>query len=191
MTEKMTLSRWTKAIKDRDGWACIYCGSTERIAAHHIEGRMQRPEKELDLDNGVTLCRKHHLEAHGGYYSGQGQNCDTTRIDTYIWDYIERKYHGAPDWGFPDYEKPCPSPNIPKNRKREDMTQEQKQKQNRQNAQSRARYEAKAYDKMLLRIRKDGKDGVTADDIRAAAEASGKKLNVWILDAIKSKIAEQ
>ena len=51
-----------------------------------------------------------------------------------------------------------------------------------------ARYEAKAYDKMLLRIRKDGADGVTKDQIAAAAQASGQSINAWIIDAIKDKL---
>lgn len=72
--------------------------------------------------------------------------------------------------------------------KRGDMTQEQKQAQNKQNAPSRARYEAKTYDKILLRIRNDGKDGVTVEDIKAAA---GGSVNGFILAAIREKMGRQ
>lgn len=50
------------------------------------------------------------------------------------------------------------------------------------------RYEAKAYNKVLLRIRQDGKDGVTADDIRAEAAGAGQSVNGWILAAIRQQI---
>lgn len=50
------------------------------------------------------------------------------------------------------------------------------------------RYERKAYSKILLRIRQDGGDGVTADQIKAAAEASGQSVNAWIIEAIKDKL---
>lgn len=72
--------------------------------------------------------------------------------------------------------------------KRAEMTQEQKTARNKQNAASRRAYEAKAYDKLLLRVRKDGADGVTADQIRHAAEQCGQSVNAWILEAIRDRI---
>ena len=50
------------------------------------------------------------------------------------------------------------------------------------------RYERKAYNKILLRVRQDGGDGVTAEQIKAAAEAAGQSVNAWILDAIREKL---
>lgn len=69
--------------------------------------------------------------------------------------------------------------------KRADMTPEQKQARNRQNAASRNAYEARAYDKIVVRIRKDGDDDLTAEQIRAAAKRDGMSINAWILDAIR------
>lgn len=69
-----------------------------------------------------------------------------------------------------------------------DLSAEQKARRNRQNAASRGRYEAKTYDKVYLRIRKDGADGVTPDQIKAAAEASGQSVNAWIIEAIRDKL---
>lgn len=48
------------------------------------------------------------------------------------------------------------------------------------------KWEAKAYDKILLRIRKDGE--LTRDEIQKAADDSGKSLNSFILDAVQEKI---
>jgi len=50
------------------------------------------------------------------------------------------------------------------------------------------RYEAKTYNKILVRIRQDGTDGLTKDQIDAAAEATGQSVNAWIIDAIKDKL---
>ena len=48
------------------------------------------------------------------------------------------------------------------------------------------KFEAKSYDKILLRIRKDG--DLTRADIQHAAEQEGKSINQFIMDAVKEKI---
>lgn len=48
------------------------------------------------------------------------------------------------------------------------------------------KYESKAYDKVLLRIRKDGE--LTRDDITAAATAAGQSLNEFILESIRQRM---
>ena len=48
------------------------------------------------------------------------------------------------------------------------------------------RYEQKAYDKILVRFRKDS--DVNRDTIKAAAEATGQSVNEYIVDAIKAKM---
>ena len=63
-----------------------------------------------------------------------------------------------------------------------------KAERNRQNAASRARYEAKAYSKLVLRIRQDGSDGMTKEDITRAAERDGLSVNAWILEAIRERM---
>lgn len=63
-----------------------------------------------------------------------------------------------------------------------------KAERNRQNAPSRNRYNAKSYDTVLLRIRKDGADQVTREQIYAAALASGQSVNAWVLDLIRREL---
>jgi uncharacterized protein (DUF1778 family) len=59
-------------------------------------------------------------------------------------------------------------------------------------AQKRAttKYENKVYDKILLRIRKDRPDpsGLSRDSIQAAADAEGKSINAYILEAVAEKM---
>lgn len=51
------------------------------------------------------------------------------------------------------------------------------------------RFESKAYDKILLRIRKDTEP--TRDTITNAATASGMSLNAYIMQAISEKMEKE
>ena len=51
-----------------------------------------------------------------------------------------------------------------------------------------ARYEAKTYSKLLLRVRQDGADGLTVDQIKQAADRDNMSVNAWIIEAIKDKL---
>ena len=57
---------WRKAIIERDK-CCKKCGSTENIQAHHLKGAREFPEHLLDINNGVAVCFKCHLEFHVKY----------------------------------------------------------------------------------------------------------------------------
>lgn len=65
-----------------------------------------------------------------------------------------------------------------------------KAKRNRQNAPSRARYEAKAYRKYTIRARTDGADGFTPEQMEKAAKDAGKSVNAWIVDAIRNSLEQ-
>lgn len=56
---------WVKAVKDRDGWKCVGCGSTDDLHAHHIKRWRDYPDLRYDVDNGATLCHPCHEAAHG------------------------------------------------------------------------------------------------------------------------------
>lgn len=57
---------WTVNIFKRDGYTCQDCGlhEPEIIEAHHIISKKEAPEKQYDLDNGVTLCPNCHKRRH-------------------------------------------------------------------------------------------------------------------------------
>ena len=56
---------WAKLIKERDSYVCQKCGIKEDIMyAHHIDPIILNPIESLDLDNGLTLCKKCHKEVH-------------------------------------------------------------------------------------------------------------------------------
>ncbi|MET0017131.1 hypothetical protein [Oscillibacter sp.] len=43
-------------------------------------------------------------------------------------------------------------------------------------------------ERVVFRLHKDGTDGLTKEQIEAAAQASGQSINAWIIDAIKDKL---
>ena len=52
-------------------------------------------------------------------------------------------------------------------------------------AASRYRYEAKAYRKFLIRVRKDGGDGFLWEQVERAAKRDRMSVNAWLLSAIR------
>lgn len=54
--------------------------------------------------------------------------------------------------------------------------------------ETRNRYNATTYTAVTIRVRQDGGDGVTVDQIRQAAEADGVSLNSWLLGAIRDRL---
>ena len=58
--------QWRSAVFKRDGYKCQDCGVSADIQAHHVKTWKNSKELRYDVDNGITLCRKCHLKAHGG-----------------------------------------------------------------------------------------------------------------------------
>ncbi len=58
---------WRESIFEKDGYACVVCEKSKpRIHAHHIFGWAKFPELRYDIDNGMTMCVKHHQMFHPG-----------------------------------------------------------------------------------------------------------------------------
>ena len=54
---------WSLAVRERAGHVCEWCHA-KATDAHHVFGKKAHPDLRHDVDNGVALCRLHHLEAH-------------------------------------------------------------------------------------------------------------------------------
>lgn len=59
--------KWKKFIKKRDNYKCVLCNSTTKIHAHHLESWAKNKKLRCDINNGVTLCSKHHFKLHKLY----------------------------------------------------------------------------------------------------------------------------
>lgn len=59
---------WRKKVFERDGYDCQKCGQHgQKLCAHHVESYRKNKEKRYDVSNGVTLCRKCHVDYHNKY----------------------------------------------------------------------------------------------------------------------------
>ena len=59
---------------------------------------------------------------------------------------------------------------------------------NKQNAPARKKYEAKVYDKIYIRLRKED---LSADHVRACADAAGESVNAYIVRAIRERMERE
>ena len=72
--KKKALIVWGKIVRERDG-KCLYCGSKLRLNAHHLLCKERYPKYMFDLNNGFTMCSKHHrrgnpsAHTHGIWFS--------------------------------------------------------------------------------------------------------------------------
>lgn len=57
---------WSKMIKRRDKF-CQCCKNKYKLHAHHIMPYSKYPDLGLDLNNGIALCQKCHLNFHIQY----------------------------------------------------------------------------------------------------------------------------
>lgn len=64
--EPKDIGVWKRRVLSRDKYTCVDCGlHCPAIAhAHHVEQRVDAPDRVLDVSNGVTLCPNCHALRH-------------------------------------------------------------------------------------------------------------------------------
>lgn len=62
--------QFVKNVFHRDKNKCKICGKSENLDAHHITDRHEIPNGGYVLENGITLCSVHHLQAEQFHISG-------------------------------------------------------------------------------------------------------------------------
>lgn len=66
-------ARWVRAVKRRDNYTCQCCGiAGVTMVAHHLNGYNWDVENRYNVDNGITLCERCHIDFHRIY--GNGDN---------------------------------------------------------------------------------------------------------------------
>lgn len=59
---------WRKAVFARDNWTCQKCEERGgKINVHHIYNFANAAELRISVENGITLCKKCHMEFHKIY----------------------------------------------------------------------------------------------------------------------------
>ena len=60
--------KWRKQVFERDKYTCIVCSNKKSpFNAHHLNGYHWFEEGRYDINNGVTLCQKCHIDFHKKY----------------------------------------------------------------------------------------------------------------------------
>ena len=63
--ESSPYKMWRTRVFERDKYTCQHCGKVGgELNAHHVKPFSVYPELRFDVDNGITLCRKCHIELH-------------------------------------------------------------------------------------------------------------------------------
>lgn len=58
--QRKSYREWRRSVLERDGFACTWCGSREKINADHIKPYSLFPDLRYDTSNGRALCESCH-----------------------------------------------------------------------------------------------------------------------------------
>ncbi len=58
---------WVNAVKFRDEFTCLICGTKTDIQVHHLKPVKTHPELAMKMCNGVSLCQPCHMRVHHSY----------------------------------------------------------------------------------------------------------------------------
>lgn len=59
------MREWRIAVFERDKYTCLHCGQKGgALNAHHIKPFSTHKKLRFNIDNGLTLCKKCHIELH-------------------------------------------------------------------------------------------------------------------------------
>lgn len=80
---------WRDKIFNKYNYHCVICNEKDRnMNAHHLDN-FSKDKNNFDLNNGVSLCKKHHLDFHKKY--GFHDNNEEQFID-YFGEKLLEKY---------------------------------------------------------------------------------------------------
>lgn len=88
--------QWRAAVLERDGYACICCGDTEKLHADHIKSWRTHKRLRYSVDNGQTLCASCHRHTPSWGASSMRRAAKRDRTERPIIDGLAA--HGIRTW---------------------------------------------------------------------------------------------
>lgn len=61
--ESMEGRAWKRAVLQKDGFKCIWCGETKKLHIDHIKPFADFPELRFEVSNGRVLCKECHRKS--------------------------------------------------------------------------------------------------------------------------------
>jgi 5-methylcytosine-specific restriction endonuclease McrA len=74
--------KWRNSVINRDK-KCVICGATEHLTAHHMNHDSYFKDQRFDVNNGVTLCSKCHMNFHNNFKRSYRQKCTKYDFDNF------------------------------------------------------------------------------------------------------------
>jgi len=74
---------WRVEVIHRDK-RCIICGSLKGRQAHHMNSGSYFPDDRYDVENGVTLCSKCHMNFHNNFKRSYREKCTKYDFDNFM-----------------------------------------------------------------------------------------------------------
>jgi len=74
---------WRVKVIRRDK-RCRICGEIRDRQAHHINHATYFPQLRFEVENGVTLCKRCHIQFHSNYKRSSRQKCDLSDWKNFI-----------------------------------------------------------------------------------------------------------
>ena len=62
--QKNDLFYWAREVRMQYNYHCVYCDTTRHLSAHHIFLKSKYKGLKYNLNNGILMCAKCHIELH-------------------------------------------------------------------------------------------------------------------------------
>lgn len=80
---------WRIKVFERDNYTCQVCGEKGgKLNVHHIHNFSDYPELRFDINNGITICEKHHLQTYKNSFHDIYSQFNNTKEQ--LEEYIQR-----------------------------------------------------------------------------------------------------
>ena len=95
MSNKQLHKKWRKSFNEeclkRDNYKCVVCNEKSNVDVHHIIDRHEMPNGGYVMENGITLCAVHHLQAEL-YHQSSGTKGHTGMYPDDLYSMIDSFY---------------------------------------------------------------------------------------------------